>query len=126
LLLSFALEQAIRKVQEKHVGLGLNWTHQLLAYADDVNLLGHNIDSIKKYKGSEIWVWRMLLPLHQDTGQISSPHWICALHMPNASIRWMVKCAHDSNCAHQFSNRSVCFLQAKRNSRWGCCPSTQH
>jgi hypothetical protein len=30
--------------------LGLKWngTHQLLAYADDVNLLGDNIDAIKK------------------------------------------------------------------------------
>jgi hypothetical protein len=30
------------------VGLKLDRTHQLLAYADDVNLLGDNIDAIKK------------------------------------------------------------------------------
>jgi hypothetical protein len=30
------------------VGLTLNGTHQLLAYADDVNLLGDNIDTVMK------------------------------------------------------------------------------
>jgi hypothetical protein len=35
-------------VQENQVGLKLNGTHQLLAYADFVNLLGDNIDTIEK------------------------------------------------------------------------------
>jgi hypothetical protein len=42
------LKYAIRKVQENQVGLKFNGTHQLLAYVDEMNLLGDNIDTIKK------------------------------------------------------------------------------
>jgi hypothetical protein len=48
LLFNVALEFAIRKVQGNQVGLKLNRTHQLLAYADGVNLLGDDADTINR------------------------------------------------------------------------------
>jgi hypothetical protein len=50
LLFNFHLEYATRKDQEHQVRLKLNGIHQLLGYADDVNLLADNIDTTKKNK----------------------------------------------------------------------------
>jgi hypothetical protein len=48
LLFSFASEYYVTNVQENQVGLKLNGTYQLLAYADDVNLLEDNRNNMRR------------------------------------------------------------------------------
>jgi hypothetical protein len=82
LLFNFALDYAIRKAQENQVGLKLNGTQHLLAYVDDANLLGGNIDTLKNKTdilidasnevGLEINLEKtkyMLLSRYQNAGQ---------------------------------------------------------
>jgi hypothetical protein len=56
------------------VGLKLNGTHQLLAYADDVNLLGGNIDIIKKNTNSVALVRERTIPAERPplVGEVSA------------------------------------------------------
>jgi MFS superfamily sulfate permease-like transporter len=79
LLFYFILEYTSRKVQEYEVRLKLNETHQLLADADEVNLLGYNknkntetLTDAYEEVGLEINVEKtkhMLLSRHQNAGQ---------------------------------------------------------
>jgi hypothetical protein len=81
LLFNFTLAYSIRKVQENEVRLKLNGINKLLVFADDVNVLGNNIDIINKNKtlidaikkvGLEVNAKKtkyMLLSRHQNAGQ---------------------------------------------------------
>jgi len=48
LLINSALEYAIRRVHVNQDGFKLNGTHQILAFADDVNILGGSIRTVKE------------------------------------------------------------------------------
>jgi hypothetical protein len=48
LLFNFVLEYAIRRVQVNQGVLKLNGTHHLLTYADDVNILGGSVHTVKE------------------------------------------------------------------------------
>ena len=60
LLFNFALDYAIRTVQVNQDGLQLNGTNHLLVYADDVNILGGSVHTVKENAEALIWLVRRL------------------------------------------------------------------
>jgi len=85
ILFNFALEYTIRRVQVNQDGLKLNGTHQLLAYADDVNILGGSIHTLKENAEALVAATRenglevsadktkyMVMSRDQNAGQIHS------------------------------------------------------
>jgi hypothetical protein len=48
MIFSFSLEYSIRKAQENQKGLELNGAHQLLVFADHINMMDKNLNAIKK------------------------------------------------------------------------------
>jgi hypothetical protein len=48
LLFNFVSEYAVKRVQVNQDGLKLIGAHQLLAYADDVNILGGSVHTVKE------------------------------------------------------------------------------
>ena len=87
------MEYAIKRVRVNQDGLKLNGTHQLLAYADDVNILGGSVHTVKenaealvaatKEVGLEVNADKtkhMTVSRHQNAGRIHS------MKMDNSSI----------------------------------------
>jgi len=85
MLFDIPLQYAIRRVQVNQDGLKLNGTHQLLAYDNDVNVLGGTIHTLKENAEALVAATReiglevsadkikyMVMSRDQDAGRIHS------------------------------------------------------
>ena len=88
LLFTFALEYAIRIVQENRIGLELNEKHELLVYVNGVNMLGQNLQTVRE--NTEIFTKASKdigLEVHSENTKYITPRQQNVLQNQNIIIR---------------------------------------
>jgi hypothetical protein len=84
LIFNFALEYAIKRVQVNQDGLKLNGTHQLLAYDDDVKILGdtRHITPIHKFLSTlpQLSISQKALGTLPEDDNVMPKHVVATIH----------------------------------------------
>jgi hypothetical protein len=129
-------------MQENQVGLKLNGAHQLLSYADDVNLLGDNIDTLEKNTetlidagrevGLEIIVEKtkyMLLSRYQNAGQNRDIKIANRLFENVSQFKYFGTTVKNKNLIQEeikrrLSSDKACYHQFRTFCLLVCCPKT--